>query len=141
MAPLWLRKSGVCLIQICVEVLQVDCTGKARFSMLATLVALSTAPAASHDIYTHLTDASGRSCCDGSDCRPASYKVSSSGVQMYVHGTWIWVPRARIQYRSIEGDTAETGGGHWCGEPYDGGFVTYCAFLPPTLAWHAPPAP
>jgi hypothetical protein len=34
----------------------------------------------------------------------------------------------------LEGDTGETNGGHWCGERYEGGFVTYCAFLPPTLA-------
>ena len=33
-----------------------------------------------------------------------------------------------------QGDTGETNGGHWCGERYEGGFVTYCAFLPPTLA-------
>jgi hypothetical protein len=44
------------------------------------------------------------------------------------------VPRAMVEYRSLEGDTGETNGGHWCGESYEGGFVTYCAFLPPTLA-------
>ena len=52
---------------------------------------------------------------------------------MLVGKTWVWVPRAMVEYRSLEGDTGETNGGHWCGEQYEGGFVTYCAFLPPRL--------
>jgi hypothetical protein len=39
------------------------------------------------------------------------------------------VPRAMVEYRSLEGDTGETNGGHWCGESYEGGFVTYCLVL------------
>ena len=53
---------------------------------------------------------------------------------MFVNGTWIWVPRGVVEYRSIEGDPGTTAGGHWCGEPYEGGFITYCAFLPPSVA-------
>ena len=75
----------------------------------------------------------GKSCCDNSDCRPAPYRTTSSGVEMLVGKTWVWVPRAMVEYRSLEGDTGETNGGHWCGERYEGGFVTYCAFLPPSL--------
>ena len=77
---------------------------------------------------------SDQSCCDNSDCRPAPYRTTSSGVEMLVGETWVWVPRAMVEHRSLEGDTGETNGGHWCGERYEGGFVTYCAFLPPTLA-------
>ena len=53
---------------------------------------------------------------------------------MLVNDRWIWVPAGKIEYRTIEGDSADTAGGHWCGEPYDGGYITYCAFLPPTMA-------
>ena len=64
---------------------------------------------------------------------PALYRTTSSGVEMLVGKTWVWVPRAMVEYRSLEGDTGETNGRHWCGEQYEGGFVTYCAFLPPRL--------
>src|SRR5215211_4367504 len=98
------------------------------------LFALGTGRSPAHDIYTHLMSKSGKSCCDNSDCRPARYRITSSGVEMLVGETWVWVPRGIIEYRMLEGDTGETNGGHWCGERYEGGFVTYCAFLPPTLA-------
>ena len=65
---------------------------------------------------------------------PAHYRITSSGVEMLVRETWVGVPRGIIEYRMLEGDSGETNGGHWCGERYEGGFVTYCAFLPPTLA-------
>jgi hypothetical protein len=102
-------------------------------SALLAFLFLSEA-AQAHDIYTHLKSRSGESCCDNSDCRPAPYRTTSSGVEMLVGETWVWVPRGIIEYRMLEGDTGETNGGHWCGERYDGGFVTYCAFLPPNLA-------
>src|SRR5829696_3055197 len=102
-------------------------------SALLAFLFLSDA-AQAHDIYTHLKSRSGKSCCDNSDCRPAPYRITSSGVEMLVGETWVWVPRGIIEYRMLEGDTGESNGGHWCGERYDGGFVTYCAFLPPTLA-------
>jgi hypothetical protein len=108
-----------------------------RVALAAAVVALNLTPAEAHDIYAHLTDRLGRSCCDGSECRPAPYGVSPSGAEMLVDDTWIWVPRGKVQYRNLEGDTGETSGGHWCGEPYDG-FITYCAFLPPTLAFRVP---
>ena len=102
-------------------------------SALLAFLFLSEA-AQAHDIYTHLKSRSGKSCCDNSDCRPAPYRITSSGVEMLVGETWVGVPRGIIEYRMLEGDTGETSGGHWCGERYEGGFVTYCAFLPPTLA-------
>jgi len=87
-----------------------------------------------HDIYTLLKDSSGRSCCNEHDCRPAQYRLTSDGVQMLVGGKWIVVPAPTIQYRTLDGDTGETAGGHWCG--LTGGFVTvtYCAVLPPNSA-------
>ena len=106
-------------------------------SALLAFLFLSEA-AQAHDIDTHLKSRSGESCCDNSDCRPAPYRTTSSGVEMLVGETWVWVPRGIIEYRMLEGDTGETNGGHWCGEKYDGGFVTYCAFLPPNLASRPP---
>jgi hypothetical protein len=44
-----------------------------------------------------------------------------------------------IQYRALEGDMGETAGGHWCGEPYEEAFITYCAFLPRKLSSAAAP--
>jgi len=90
-----------------------------------------------HDIYAHLTNRAGKSCCDGTDCRPARYRTTSSGgIEMLVHDRWIWVPRGSVQHRVLEGDTGETNGGHWCGEHHEGGFITYCAFLPPEVAFY-----
>jgi hypothetical protein len=38
-----------------------------------------------------------------------------SGVQMLLDDEWVGVPNDAIQYRSLDGDTGETRGGHWCG--------------------------
>jgi hypothetical protein len=73
-------------------------------------------PAEAHDIYSHLMDRLGSSCCNEQDCRPAPYRVRPTGVQMFVEGKWIWVPDHTIQYRALPGDTGETDGGHWCGK-------------------------
>jgi hypothetical protein len=89
-----------------------------------------------HDIYSPLKDRGGKSCCDDGDCRPASYRVAPTGLQMFVEGEWIAVPDATIQYRGLPGDTGETDGGHWCGRSQNGqgqkmDHATYCAILPP----------
>src|SRR4051812_31288414 len=52
-------------------------------SALLAFLLLSDA-ACAHDIYTHLKSRSGKSCCDNSDCRPALYRTTSSGVEMRV---------------------------------------------------------
>jgi hypothetical protein len=93
-------------------------------------------PADAHDIYSHLRDRSGKSCCDETDCRPAPYRVTPTGVQMFVEGEWIAVPDYTIQYRALLGDTGETDGGHWCGRMQNGqgqrmDYATHCAILPP----------
>ena len=93
-------------------------------------------PAEAHDIYSPLKDRGGKSCCDDGDCRPAAYRVTPTGVQMFVEGEWIAVPNAAIQYRTLPGDTGETDGGHWCGRSQNGqgqkmDHATYCAVLPP----------
>src|SRR5215208_2577789 len=72
-------------------------------------------PLEAHDIYSHLTDTAGASCCNEHDCRPAPYRVTPTGVQMHVDEDWFDVPDGLIQYRSLLGDTGETDGGHWCG--------------------------
>jgi hypothetical protein len=93
-------------------------------------------PTEAHDIYSPLKDSGGKSCCDDGDCRPAPYRVTSTGVQMLVEGEWIAVPNGAIQYRALLGDTGETDGGHWCGRSQSGlgqkmDHATYCAVLPP----------
>jgi hypothetical protein len=105
------------------------------------LVASLPLPIQAHDIYSHLRDEVGASCCDDQDCRPALYRVSASGVQMLVDQRWIDVPDERIQYRALLGDTGETGGGHWCGSTYKPDFgtpntldMTKRAVLPPQSA-------
>ncbi len=98
-------------------------------------------PIQAHDIYSHLRDAGGGSCCDDRDCRPALHRVTASGVQMFVDQRWIDVPSSTIQYRALPGDTGETYGGHWCGSAYEPDFsnlgalyMTKCAILPPQSA-------
>src|SRR4051812_39705784 len=105
----------------------------------ATLLIVFEPPTNAHDLYTHLKDSLGNSCCDDKDCRPAPYRVSSTGVQMYVEGRWITVPADTIHYRALPGDTGETAGGHWCGVLRNGygrrgEYVTLCAILPPNAA-------
>ncbi len=98
-------------------------------------------PIQAHDIYSHLRDAGGGSCCDDTDCRPALHRVTASGVQMFVDQRWIDVPDDRIQYRALPGDKGETYGGHWCGSAHEGDastpntlHMTKCAILPPQSA-------
>jgi hypothetical protein len=93
-------------------------------------------PTEAHDIYAPLRDRFGNSCCDENDCRPAPYRVTPTGVQMFVYGEWIAVPDYTIRYRLLRGDTGETSGGHWCGRIQhrrDDGvdYITHCAVLPP----------
>jgi hypothetical protein len=93
-------------------------------------------PADAHDIYSPLRDRLGNSCYHEGDCRPAPYRVTPTGVQMFVEGEWIAVPNFTIQYRALFGDTGETDGGHWCGQLQDGeshrmDYATHCALLPP----------
>lgn len=101
---------------------------------MTSLFCVAIWPAQAHDIYTHLTDRHGRSCCDGTDCRAVPYRKTSSGFEMRVNDKWVLIPREKIERRTIEGDTGETAGGHWCGERYEGGVITYCAFVPPDIA-------
>jgi hypothetical protein len=105
---------------------------------IALLVGLHS-PTEAHDIYSGLKDTWGNSCCNNQDCRPAPYRVTPAGVQMFVDGDWIEVPNYTIEYRALAGDTGETGGGHWCGRVYqkvDNSLfhITQCAVLPPSAA-------
>jgi len=43
------------------------------------------------------------------------YRITTAGVEMLLDDEWIGVPNEVIQYRSLDGDTGETHGGHWCG--------------------------
>ncbi|WP_162820635.1 hypothetical protein [Microvirga calopogonii] len=110
--------------------------------MAAVLVANLPLPIQAHDIYSHLRDEEGASCCDDRDCRPALYRFTARGVQMFVDQQWINVPNERIQYRALLGDAGETYGGHWCGSLYQSDdsqqdailHLTKCAILPPHAA-------
>jgi hypothetical protein len=90
-----------------------------------------------HDIYTNLMNDEGANCCDDTDCRPAPYRLTPSGVLMQIDGNWIEVPSEVILYRALPGDDGRTGGGHWCGICYEYlgmGLTTRCAVLPPNSA-------
>ena len=69
--------------------------------LAAILSAAPEFPTEAHDIYSHLNDANGASCCTEHDCRPVPYRVSPTGVQMYVDDDWFYVPNGTIQYRSL----------------------------------------
>jgi hypothetical protein len=64
-------------------------------------------PIQAHDIYSHLRDEGGGSCCDDRDCEPVLYRFIADGVQMFVDKRWIEVPSARIQYRALPGTPAK----------------------------------
>jgi hypothetical protein len=128
---------------------------RTMMTMLAILI-LAVACAEGHDIYSGLKDHLGAaSCCDERDCRPAHYRITPAGVEMLLYDEWVRVPDSVVQYRSLDGDTGETGGGHWCGvtnwkqqdqvpafeyPPHShhpglhlSRFSTRCAILPPGL--------
>ena len=115
--------------------------------IFATLI-FAAACAEAHDIYSELMDHLGESsCCNETDCRPANYRISAAGVEMFLDDEWVRVPNEIIQYRSLDGDTGETRGGHWCGVTNFRGyellpdrpaihlsrFFTRCVILPPEL--------
>ena len=110
--------------------------------LLTVLVTNLPPPLRAHDIYSHLVDAAGQSCCDDRDCRPVPYRMTADGVKMFVDRRWIDVPEGTIQYRALPDDTSETGGGHWCGfaiapvseEDLPPVYTTRCAILPPQAA-------
>ena len=128
---------------------------RTMMTMIAILI-LAVACAEGHDIYSGLKDHRGdASCCDERDCRPAHYRITPAGVEMLLDDEWVRVPDSVVQYRRLDGDTGETGGGHWCGvtnwkqqdqvrafeyppHPHHPGlhlsrFLTRCAILPPGL--------
>jgi hypothetical protein len=115
-----------------------------KLALLAGLLSIELElPSDAHDIYSHLSDSKGVSCCNEYDRRPAPYRVTPTGVQMFVYGDWIDVPDDKIQYRALPNDTGETAGGHWCGRPRDWQsprvVLTYCAVLPPNSSIAAYP--
>jgi hypothetical protein len=115
----------------------------------AVLVVSLSLQVQAHDLYSQTVDEWGERCCDDKDCRPAFYRLTSSGVLMLVDGQWIEVPSDKIQYLALPGDTGETAGGHWCGLAVEPDvsttrflLMTRCAILPPQSAsaqhHHAP---
>jgi hypothetical protein len=108
--------------------------GPAVASIVVAFILLWPSNALTHDIYGTLHDGQGVSCCGGHDCRPAHYRITGNTVEMLVDGRWIVVPNETIQYRTLSGDTGETGGGHWCGVTDRFESPTLCAILPPKLS-------
>jgi hypothetical protein len=43
-----------------------------------------------------------------------SGRMVAQGVEMFVDRAWHAIPDFKIQFRTLEGDTGETGGSHWC---------------------------
>jgi hypothetical protein len=64
-------------------------------------------PIQAHEIYSHLTDKEGKSCCDKRDCQPAGYRLTQRGVKMLVDRRWIDAPSGTIQYLSLPGDNEQ----------------------------------
>jgi hypothetical protein len=114
---------------------------RTSFALLSAAAAIGLqGPIAAHDLYSHLMDRTGASCCDDRDCQPAPYRFTASGLQMFVDQQWIDVPNERVQYHALAGDTGETGGGHWCGSAKEfdsmaAFYITKCAILPPQATW------
>ena len=105
---------------------------------LSFIVLLWSTAVGAHDIYGHLVDENGASCCSERDCTPAPFRAKPDGVWMFVQGRWISIPRNKIQYRTLLGDDGQTGGGGWALDPTgptgDSRAHTICAVLPPTFA-------
>ena len=98
-------------------------------------VLMVASPGFAHDIYSGLTSKTGAACCDGHDCRAAHHRSGSLGLEMLVSGTWVRIRDDEIQYRTLDGDSGDTNGSHWCGGTFPLlGIVTYCAILPPRSA-------
>jgi hypothetical protein len=109
-----------------------------KIGLICTFIlALGTIPSEAHDIYMHLRNERGVSCCDGTECRPAHHRMKGRLVEMRVNGKWFTIHQDLISFRSLEGDTGETKGGHWCGKHQVGSsweyLQTHCAFLPPNF--------
>src|SRR5215218_4464523 len=106
--------------------------------VIAVLAASLPLSIQAHDIYSHLRDQSGTSCCNDRDCRRAPLSVYGHRSADVVDARWIEIPSDKIQYIAIPGDTGETGGGHWCGLAYEPSvgplYITHCAILPPQSA-------
>jgi hypothetical protein len=72
-------------------------------ALCVLLVPLSAAQPQAHDIYVHLENESGFRCCNDQDCRPARYRSTSAGVEMFVYGKWVPVAPYDVQYRTVWG--------------------------------------
>src|SRR5215217_5441323 len=96
------------------------------------LLTINAGPTHAHDIYSDLVDELGWNCCSNTDCKSAQYRITATGVQMLLDQTWVTIPEKSIIYRTLEGDTGETRGGHWCGVYLylERSFLTRCAVLP-----------
>ncbi len=105
-----------------------------QIALVGGLLVIWPGPIRAHDIYKDLLTRSGLPCCHDGDCRPVPYRLTPKGVQMFVDGQWLDIPRGSIQYRTLAGDRGETGGGHWCGLRDALGYFTRCAILPPQSA-------
>jgi hypothetical protein len=80
-----------------------------------------------HDeFYRHLKiPGTVMSCCNNQDCRPAKYRITSTGVEMEVAGRWIMTPQSRV-IEHIEATES-----HWCGVNEDTDSPkTFCAIIP-----------
>src|SRR6478609_86469 len=99
-----------------------------KLSVIIVTMLLGVCHVNAHDIYSDVKDRHGNSCCNSQDCQPARYRVTKDGVRMLIKGQWLIISKDVIQYRTLDGDTGETGGGHWCGVLEWS--VTYCAILP-----------
>ena len=67
----------------------------------AVLVTNLPLPIQAHDIYSHLVDEVGASCCDDKDCRPVLYRFIANGVQRAVQQSLLGLAEGRRRGLSI----------------------------------------
>lgn len=110
-------------------------------------LAIATAPATAHDIYTGVHGKNGQLCCGGDDCAATTYRESAGGFEFLTReNKWVVIPQERITFLPIPGDppSDDTHRAHLCYRAANdndrsngnsvnvfGDIFLYCAFIPP----------
>lgn len=110
-------------------------------------LALASATAGAHEIYTGLRGRNGQLCCGSDDCAATSYRERGGSYQFLTReNEWVAIPEDRITFLPIPGDppSDDTHRAHLCyrsahaedipgnaGGNVFGPIFLYCAFIPP----------
>jgi hypothetical protein len=68
----------------------------------------------------------GMSCCNNMDCRPVPHRITTTGVEFFVHGRWLLPPASKlIELPALDATS------HWCGvNEHTQNPITFCAIVP-----------